>query len=165
MCAKLIVAVETAGTGPIVASAIVLPAEFSEPSFVYRDGRNARRQGLLLSKHTRIAASLLKPIVQFVKRSALSFATVQSDRDTRVEVAGRAVVRALERLMLCNPTLLDNVERPEIRVYTSFKQRIPADFMSSLGFVRGIRDWRLGAAALIARAAYEQSMLLNQTLR
>ena len=151
MPAKLIVAVDVVGHSPQVAAAIVLPAAGREPCFTFV----TKHKRFLLRKRPATIDCTYMAVSAYLRRTALSVAVAQSHTAPCAALAGMAVVRALERLRCMQPEALRNVAEADIWVYTMFKQRIPYEYMRSLSFVRGIKDWRLNAAHLLARTVSE----------
>lgn len=166
MVPKLIVAVDVAGVdalaGPLVASAIVLPATLVEPSFMFTDSNGKRRQGNLLRRASNVTEPLRSAVVLYLRQLALSWAVVQfdvkrirfvSELQAETDAPGMAIVRALERLLLQQPDALERTDRSQIRVYTSLRRCIPRHYLGSVELKKGVSNWWVGAAHLMAATA------------
>lgn len=169
MLPNLIVAVETEGfrtvAGPLVASAFVMPASWKEPYFVYLDRWGLKRKARLLSKETPL--EVIPGIVNYFQRTTLSCVFVRCSvehivergaRTAELEVAGMAVVRAMERLRVLHPEALNDVPLDSVRVYSSLQRVIPNCYLGQLKQGRPVSNWYTTAARFLAEAAHERAM-------
>jgi ribonuclease HII len=165
--AKLIIAVDVVGVravaGPVVGAAVLFDATARETRFEVHDPRRGV-QRYTLADPKKIPTSLLPHIVTHIKKTALSYATVQlpasevsQGRDAAWLTMGRAAARCAERAThLASDSVRVGSEHLEIYIPTG--GHCPYALVGRIGQRPMSTDWRRGAAYVLARVAHMDTM-------
>ena len=164
MSQNLIIAVDSMGSNPVVASALLFDETETEPAFAYRDGRKAKRTAKFFSQPDKVPESLLPNIHQYLVTHALAWSTVclprygstKRLRDAkRLEHMSMAVVRCLERYFVTHP--LEPIV--PVQIFVPGKDYLPTKYIGSTTQIRFAEAyWQVGAARLMSITSVGRSM-------
>ena len=161
--ARLIISVDAVGVraiaGPVTGAAVLYDAAALEPIFAVKNKRGELVRYSLLDPKA-IPSALIPGIVAHIRKTALSCAYVHrparmvtTSKEAAWTVMGQAAARAAERAVHQNLAACQ-VGPSELEIYIPTGGHCPYALVGRVGQRPVMRDWRRGAAFILAKAAH-----------